>query len=261
VIDTFVKGLTNKLFDEGGPLGTVLKAAGGSVQGTGAAAGGAVLKAAGASAVGTPLDVAKAAAEMVPPADATELVDPPSPIPDAEDLIPKTEDLIPKDFMSGIKDAMGGLMKNLFGGANGIFDMIKGGLGQAASWVSGLFLADGGFVSGPGTSTSDSIPAMLSNGEFVVNASATRQFAPLLHSINTGTFGKFADGGMVGASMIAVPTAADIRPTGAQSSSQQVVNLNITGDISRQTRSEIYRMLPSIAQGVNAQNREKGYKG
>jgi hypothetical protein len=231
------------------------------VQGTGAAAGGAILARAGVSAVGTPLDVAKAAAEMGPPADATEFVGPPSPIPDAEDLVPKTEDLIPKDFMSGIKDAMGGLMKNLFGGANGIFDMIKGGLGQAASWVSGLFLADGGFVSGPGTSTSDSIPAMLSNGEFVVNASATRQFAPLLHSINTGTFGKFADGGMVGASMIAVPTAADIRPTGAQSSGQQVVNLNITGDISRQTKSEIYRMLPSIAQGVNAQNREKGYKG
>ena len=261
VIDIFVKSLTNKLFDEDGPLGTVLKAAGGSVQGTGAAAGGAILARARASAVGTPLDAAKAAAEMGPPADATEFVGPPSPIPDVKGLIPKTEDLVPKDFMSGIKASMGGLMKNLFSGANGIFDMIKGGLGQAASWVSGLFLADGGFVSGPGTSTSDSIPAMLSNGEFVVNASATRQFAPLLHSINTGTFGKFADGGMVGASMIAVPTAADIRPTGAQSSSQQVVNLNITGDISRQTKSEIYRMLPSIAQGVNAQNREKGYKG
>ena len=261
VIDTFVKSLTNKLFDGDGPLGTALKAVGGSVQGTGAAAGGTILARAGAAAVGTPLDAAKAAAEMGPPADATEFVDPPSPIPDAEDLVPETEDLIPKDFMSGIKGAMGGLMKNLFSGANGIFDMIKGGLGQAATWVSGLFLADGGFVSGPGTATSDSIPAMLSNGEFVVNASATRQFAPLLHSINSGTFGKFADGGMVGASMIAVPTAADIQPSGTQGSSQQVVNLNITGDISRQTKSEIYRMLPSIAQGVNAQNREKGYKG
>jgi tape measure domain-containing protein len=43
-------------------------------------------------------------------------------------------------------------------------------------------------------------------------------------------------------------------------SSQQVVNLNITGDISRQTKSEIYRMLPSIAEGVNSHNREKGIR-
>jgi tape measure domain-containing protein len=41
---------------------------------------------------------------------------------------------------------------------------------------------------------------------------------------------------------------------------QQVINLNITGDISRQTKSEIYRMLPSIAEGVNSHNREKGLR-
>jgi tape measure domain-containing protein len=41
---------------------------------------------------------------------------------------------------------------------------------------------------------------------------------------------------------------------------QQVVNVNITGDISRQTKSEIYRMLPSIAEGVNSHNREKGLR-
>ena len=45
-----------------------------------------------------------------------------------------------------------------------------------------------------------------------------------------------------------------------RNSGTQVVNVNITGDISRQTKSEIYKMLPSIADGVNAQNREKGYK-
>ena len=35
-----------------------------------------------------------------------------------------------------------------------------------------LGLATGGYISGPGTSTSDSIPAMLSNGEYVLNASS-----------------------------------------------------------------------------------------
>lgn len=36
-------------------------------------------------------------------------------------------------------------------------------------------LADGGMITGPGTSTSDSIPAMLSNGEYVVNAAAVKK--------------------------------------------------------------------------------------
>ena len=34
--------------------------------------------------------------------------------------------------------------------------------------------ADGGEIVGPGTPTSDSIPAMLSDGEFVMNARAVR---------------------------------------------------------------------------------------
>ena len=35
-------------------------------------------------------------------------------------------------------------------------------------------VADGGMIEGPGTPTSDSIPAMLSDGEFVMNAKAVR---------------------------------------------------------------------------------------
>lgn len=47
--------------------------------------------------------------------------------------------------------------------------------------------ATGGFVSGAGTATSDSIPAWLSNGEFVVNAKSTSVFAPLLDAMNNMT--------------------------------------------------------------------------
>lgn len=46
--------------------------------------------------------------------------------------------------------------------------------------------ASGGFVSGAGGPRSDSIPAMLSNGEYVINADATRQFRPILDLINSG---------------------------------------------------------------------------
>jgi hypothetical protein len=49
-----------------------------------------------------------------------------------------------------------------------------------------LNLADGGYVTGPGGSRSDSIPANLSNGEFVVNAQATRGNRALLEAINSG---------------------------------------------------------------------------
>ena len=49
--------------------------------------------------------------------------------------------------------------------------------------ASGNF-ASGGLIRGPGTGTSDSILARLSNGEFVVNALATRMNLPLLQAIN-----------------------------------------------------------------------------
>ncbi len=47
----------------------------------------------------------------------------------------------------------------------------------------------GGQVSGPGTGTSDSVPAMLSNGEYVINARATAKHRELIEAINTGRLG------------------------------------------------------------------------
>ena len=55
----------------------------------------------------------------------------------------------------------------------------------------------GGWIKGPGTGTSDSIPAMLSDGEFVVHAKAAGMFLPLLHAINDGHLARFASGGPV----------------------------------------------------------------
>lgn len=44
--------------------------------------------------------------------------------------------------------------------------------------------ATGGWINGPGGPKSDAIPAMLSNGEFVVNAAAAQRFGALLEIIN-----------------------------------------------------------------------------
>jgi TP901 family phage tail tape measure protein len=55
--------------------------------------------------------------------------------------------------------------------------------------------ASGGIISGPGTGTSDSIPAMVSNGEFVTNAKRTKQYLPLLQAIAEGKVPGFASPG------------------------------------------------------------------
>lgn len=55
---------------------------------------------------------------------------------------------------------------------------------SALKSIKSAKFARGGRVTGAGTGTSDSIPAMLSNGESVINARSTAMFAPLLSAIN-----------------------------------------------------------------------------
>jgi len=57
-------------------------------------------------------------------------------------------------------------------------------MATAISTVNSANFAEGGKVSGPGSGTSDSIPANLSNGEFVMTAKATKLFEPLLVAMN-----------------------------------------------------------------------------
>ena len=65
--------------------------------------------------------------------------------------------------------------------------------------------AEGGFISGAGTSMSDSIPAMLSNGEYVIRAAAVRNIGvPTLNALNTGRY-RFANGGLVGSQGFRAP--------------------------------------------------------
>ena len=61
---------------------------------------------------------------------------------------------------------------------------ILGNIATAVKTVTSAKFASGGLVTGPGSETSDSIPAQLSNGESVLTASATRMFAPALSAFN-----------------------------------------------------------------------------
>jgi tape measure domain-containing protein len=135
----------------------------------------------------------------------------------------------------------------------------------ATQIAAGSFFSSGGYVKGPGSGTSDSIFARLSNGEYVINAASTKENLPLLEAINSGRIPKFATGGLVGvgnstmnSSNIGSSISSD--RSNARNNSQQVFNINITGDISDQTKKEIYQMLPQIANGVNAYNKEKGIR-
>lgn len=81
-----------------------------------------------------------------------------------------------------------------------LFNAMKAAL---SAWGGGGFkdggmvqqFSNGGAVWGAGTATSDSIPAMLSNGEFVINAASTRRHRALLEAINKN---RYASGGVVG---------------------------------------------------------------
>jgi len=55
--------------------------------------------------------------------------------------------------------------------------------------------ASGGLLRGPGGPTADRIPILASNGEYIVNAAATRRWLPLLEAINSGRLPRLAAGG------------------------------------------------------------------
>lgn len=61
---------------------------------------------------------------------------------------------------------------------------ILANVASAIKTVKSAKFATGGAVTGSGTGTSDSIPAMLSNGESVMTARATSMFAPALSAFN-----------------------------------------------------------------------------
>lgn len=83
--------------------------------------------------------------------------------------------------------------------------------------------AQGGYISGAGTGTSDSILSYLSNGEYVMTAEATRRLGvPFLNGLNSGRLSGFATGGLVGSAGI------HSQESGAVRSNTSSVTLNIS---------------------------------
>ena len=77
------------------------------------------------------------------------------------------------DGVSGVLYAFAELIRSIASAAVAIVAMVTGHSINYGSGYAHLF-AEGGRVIGPGTATSDSIPAMLSNGEYVLRASTAK---------------------------------------------------------------------------------------
>ncbi len=88
------------------------------------------------------------------------------------------QDGVPQMF--GVFQSLYDQIKQLFAQPIPVAFSESGGTGGS---LPPLF-ASGGMVNGPGSTTSDSIMAWLSRGEYVVNARATSAYLPLLQAIN-----------------------------------------------------------------------------
>lgn len=101
------------------------------------------------------------------------------------------------------------------GGSAGVFGVDGGSAGGVVT------AASGGLIRGPGTSTSDSIPAWLSDNEYVVRARAVKHYGPgMLDAINNmrvpRSARRFRDGGLVASPPRPSNPAAGGRTTNSQ---------------------------------------------
>ncbi|MFD7046239.1 hypothetical protein ACFWAM_49080, partial [Rhodococcus jostii] len=130
------------------------------------------------------------------------------------------------DFFGGVANVISGVWDGIVGGIKAAVRTIGGLLARLRNvpglgWVgdAGAAMLDwaghatGGLITGPGGPTDDLIPSLLSDGEFVVRASATKQNPPLLQALNAGWVPSagllhqmlpgFAGGGLVSADEVA----------------------------------------------------------
>ena len=141
-----------------------------------------------------------------------------------------------KGIFNGFKGGLGGLFDGVLGGFGGVFKGLLGSLGGLFSGGGGGgggfgglltsfagFFNDGGIVPGGGPT-----PVIAHGGEMILNK---RQQKHLFDQADKNRNG--------------------------QSGTNQAVNINVTGDISRQTKKEILTMIPTIATGVGQFNREQ----
>jgi tape measure domain-containing protein len=188
---------------------------------------------------------------------------------------------------AGLKDMFDGLFAGLFSGGDSlgkevggkIGESITGALGKSAGDGSGgLFASLGKGFTGLLSSLGEGLSGIFSSiGSIFSGGASGGGFFSGLMSIFSGAPG-MSQGGTVRSTPYSqvgkdsVPTmlmpgevvsskSAVSRMGDNGGGSTQSFNINVSGDVSRQTRKEIVKMLPQIASGVNSQNKENNYRG
>jgi tape measure domain-containing protein len=139
----------------------------------------------------------------------------------SDSLLKISDQLIDMAVNKLVESALGGLFGSASGGTKASGSAGLGGL------LTGLLgFSEGGAVQGPGTGKSDNVLARLSNGEFVVNAEATKKHRALLEAINAGAgVSAFAKGGPVGVPNVAIPS---VPAAASASASAGPIQVNVT---------------------------------
>ncbi|MBX8785282.1 tape measure protein [Ochrobactrum sp. GRS2] len=197
----------------------------------------------------------------------------------AEDMVNFQKDLtrgIVDGFIQGKKaadifaDALSNIGNRLLDLAfDGLFDSKSGGGGLLGGLLGGLFgrkdggpipaYANGGSVRGPGGPRDDKVLMWGSNGEFMMNAKATKQFRPILEAMNKGRMPALKDGGGVGAMpALTAPRMPILKAPNTAKSSQRPskmdININVSG---ARGNSEIQQMVADgVSQGLQQYDRE-----
>ena len=100
---------------------------------------------------------------------------------------------------------------------------------------TGKTIATGGPVFGPGTATSDSIPAMLSNGEYVINAAAVARYG--MDTFNRLNSQRYASGGYV------APMAQASQPLGSPHITAADIKAALSGMVVQMDRTRVGRIV------------------
>jgi hypothetical protein len=168
-----------------------------------------------------------------------------------------------RDFAIGVWNAIAAAAQRAFGAEQ-----------QASGAASGF--ARGGPVFGAGSATSDSIPAWLSNGEFVVRAAAVRKYGlSLFNTLNRlhldpNAFARFAEGGLVRSLQVLMPqpmhfAEGGLVPQPASTASLRPINLTIGADTfaGLLAPEDVAQKLMQVAVGkqIRSAGRRPGYYG
>lgn len=168
----------------------------------------------------------------------------------AKSIVADIERMAAKAAVSGLFSWATSAVSSYFG---------SGGSSGATFGPDTFHLAEGGHVQGPGSGTSDSIPAWLSNGEYVLTADAVRRIGvdnldKLNNGAHVGSAARYASGGLVSSSV------AGVSGGNAGSGSNVAVTVNSGGGLDQSDAPMLEKAIKAVVDSRIAQ-KMKGQGG